>query len=408
MFYKTIFIFAYYSFKDPVFQSAVLPYFTGLAEQGPFRFVLLTFEQHKYRTLLVEKYKIRNELKHRRIIWYDTKWHSGFLKPLKKVFDFLWGMLLSLYLIIRYRTTAIYSEGFPGAIFGFCLSIVTRRPHIVHTFEPHTDYMVEAGVWKKNSWEAVLLRYFEKQVAKQASHIMTATNAMIDKLQKQGVKAQLHRVPSCVDTTVFKYSENARVKIRKQLGIADQDKVIIYVGKFGGMYLDKEVIEFFSVVKCESKNNFKFVILTTDDHQQIHDWLQEYGMKINDVHIDSVQKNEVPNYLSASDFGFVPVRQHPGKRFCSPIKDGEYWACGLPIIIYSGISDDFLLAKKNQIGIIVENTSVESHRKTAQEIDKWIIDDGVLAIRKCARDFVTEDRSIRKFQVLYAQIFNDL
>ena len=405
---KTIFIFAYYSFKDPVFQSAVLPYFTGLTDQGSFRFVLLTFEQHKYRTLPLEKQQIRNELRHHHIIWFNTNWHSGFLKPLKKVFDFLWGMLLSLFLIIRHRATAIYSEGFPGAIFGFCLSIITRRPHIVHTFEPHTDYMVEAGVWKKNSWEAVLLRYFEKQVAKQASHIMTATDAMIDKLKKQGIKTQLYRVPSCVDTSVFKFSENARVNIRKQLGIADQEKVIVYLGKFGGMYFDKEIIEFFSIVASESEYSFKFIILTTDDHKQIYKWLQEYGIETNGVYVGAVSKDKVPRYLSASDFGFVPVRQYPGKRFCSPIKDGEYWACGLPIIIYEGISDDYLLTQENQLGIVVKNTSAESCKKATKEIDRWIADNDVSAVRKRTRDFVGKDRSVKKFQVLYTRIFNTL
>lgn len=405
---KTIFIFAYYSFKDPIFQSAVLPYFVNLSDQGPFRFVLLTFEQRKHKLSYIEKRQIKEELEERNIFWYSTNWHSGFLKPVKKVFDFFWGIVLSLILIARYKINAIYSEGFPGAIFGFFLSLITHHPHIIHTYEPHTDYMVEAGVWKRGSWEAVLLRYFEKRIANQASHIMTATNAMIDKLRGSGIKAQLHRVPSCVDTYVFKYSQNAREDIRKRLGITAQEKVIVYLGKFGGMYFDQEVIDFFSVVKHESSHSFKFIILTNDDHQQIYDWLQKYSIEANRVYVASVLKHEVPSYLSASDFGFVPVRQYPGKRFCSPIKDGEYWACGLPIIIYEGISDDYLIAQQHQLGIVVKSPSTESYKKTVKEIDEWVRDNSVLATRRRTRDFVVEDRSVKKFQVLYVRIFNTL
>jgi len=158
---KTIFIFAYYSYKDPVFQSAVLPYFTDFPEKEKFRFVLLTFEQRQHRLSAQAQKKIKEELKHHRIFWQHAYWHSGRFKPLKKAFDFLWGITLSIYLILRNNADIIYSEGFPGAIIGHYLSLLTGKKHIVHTFEPHADYMIESGIWSADSWEARLIKYHE-------------------------------------------------------------------------------------------------------------------------------------------------------------------------------------------------------------------------------------------------------
>jgi glycosyltransferase involved in cell wall biosynthesis len=402
---KTIFIFAYYSYKDPIFQSAVLPYFNGLAAGNNLRFVLITFEQQKYKLSAAEASKVKSELKEEGIIWYKCYWHSGKLKLIKKAFDFAWGILLSTYLIVRYRAVAIYSEGFPGAIIAHHLSRIFSLPHLVHTFEPHTDYMVEAGVWKETSWEARLLKKYEVKVAMGASHIFTATDAFIDKLKNMDSKAKLFRVPSCVDINTFRYSEEGRRLIRRNHCIEDDECVLTYLGKFGGMYMDEELFDFFSICEEAKDIRFRYFIFTPDPHSLVLKFIEEKGLDISKFLIKTLKREEISLYLSSSDVGLVPVRQNPSKRYCSPIKDGEYWACGLPIIIPEGISDDYIISTKENIGLVLSDMSRNSVIQCINELKEWRSNNPrELLIERC-QTFVERDRSIDRYKRLYQEIF---
>jgi glycosyltransferase involved in cell wall biosynthesis len=404
---KTIFIFAYYSFKDPIFQSAILPYFTDFPEKKSYRFILLTFEQERYRSTATERVAIKKSLAEHNIIWFNTNWHSGKFKLIKKAFDFTYGMLLSLALIVRFRAKIIYSEGFPGAIFGHYLSKMTGCKHVVHTFEPHADYMVEAGVWKKTDWEAKLLYRLQDKVAKGASDIMTATDAMKDRLRNVvSKKTKIHRVPSCVDLDHFCFSDEGRNEVRRRLAIDSGEIVLVYIGKFGGMYMEHELFDFFQV--CESKAiNFKYWIFTPDDQAQVYSHFEHVGIPKEKYTVDKLTRDQIPDYLSAADFGLVPVRQFPGKRFCSPIKDGEYWACGLPIIIPEGISDDYLIAQSENIGLVYKDASQSSYETLVKKIIYWAESKDKSEVRRRCRDFAEKDRSVARFKVLYHQVFSD-
>lgn len=402
---KTIFIFAYYSFKDPVFQSAVLPYFTDFPEKEQFQFVLLNFEQRQYKTTTEDRNTIRLKLASHNILWYTTTWHSGRFKLIKKAFDFLWGIAFSMFLIIRYKAEIIYSEGFPGAIIAHFIAKLSFRKHIVHTFEPHADYMVEAGVWTNHSWETRLIRKLEIIVAKNCSAVMTATDAMVRKLTLElGTSEKLHRVPSCVDLITFNFHEDSRKQLRTKHGLEDHDILIAYMGKLDGMYMNEEIFRFFSICQNSSKR-YHFWIITPEDHAPIEQSFEKAGIPKDNYLIKTLSRNEIAAYLSASDLGFVAIRQYASNIYRSPIKDGEYWACGLPVIIPKGISDDWIFAKENNLGIILDDTSDISFEKTLSEIDKWFAQEDKELIRQRCRSFVEEDRSVEVYKMLYKNLF---
>lgn len=402
---KTIFIFAYYSYFDPVFQSAVLPYFTNFPQKDQFKFVLITFEQKKYRTTNKQRLAIKEFLFQQNIRWYNVNWHSGKFKLIKKIYDFLVAFFLSAWIIVKHRVDIIYSEAFPGAIITHFLSRLFRRPHIVHSFEPHTEYMVEGGVWKKNSWEAKLLRHFEKEIAHKAYAIMTATGAMAERLRKDGVKAKIIRVPSCVDTQHFTFLPKARQEVRKMLNIPDSECVIICIGKMGGMYWEAEIFRFFQACLLQDQR-FRFLFYTPDDQNKISQYARQYSIPENKITSGFLKRDEVPQYLSAADFGLVPVHQYPSKRFCSPIKDGEYWACELPIVIPAGVSDDFEFVKEKCLGFVLDDTSDASFIKAAQAIIKtWQDEVGNEEMRERCRKFVKADRDVAVYKEVYKKIF---
>lgn len=404
---KTILIFAYYSFRDPVFQSAVLPYFKNFPQKNTYCFYLLTFEQEKYSMSAQEAKRVKADLLKHNIIWKRRQWHSGYFKLPKKLYDLLAGIIASVWLVKVKHIDCIYSEGFPGAVIAHFVSKICRIAHIVHTFEPHTDYMVEGGVWKKTSWEAKFLRYFEAKVGENAYAILTATDAYIQQLKKHGIKAQIYRVPSCVDIEHFKFNQAARQEIRDALSIQHDEIVIVYIGKTGGMYWDKEIFEFFSL--CLQENRlFRFLFFTTEPPENIATARIKYGIPEDKLYVKYVRREDMPKYLSAADWGLVPVCQYPSKRFCSPIKDGEYWACGLPLIIPENISDDFSYAIEHEIGVVLKSTAQDDMKSGIECMKKFSMMHGKEEVAVRARSFVLADRNVKIYQLLYKEMFDTL
>lgn len=403
---KSILILAYYSYRDPVFQSAVLPYFVNFPLDKNFHFVLLTYEHAQYAMSKVEMGKTKAYLQGHNITWYQSRWRSGKLKAVKKLIDFLATVATAWRLIRKYQVCAIYSEGFPGAILGYYASKVARVKHMVHTFEPHADYMIEAGVWKETSWETRLMRWHEKKIALHATYIFTATALMIERLKKEGVKQEvLYRVPSCVDLEHFRFNPDSRDSLRKQLGIEVKQPVLVYLGKFGGMYMEEEAFEFFKL--CQQELNAWIMILSTEDGTKLLNLARKFEMVETNLFIKTLTREEVPAYLSVADMAFVGVRQWPSKKYCSPIKTGEYLACGLPVIVPEGISDDFLILAQSGVGIILPSFKKSSFQLVINEWKRGFIENGH-GVRELAREYVTSDRSIFTYKNLYAELFKTL
>lgn len=390
---RSIFVFAYYSYKDPVFQSAVLPYLQ-LKYTEPVQFILLTWEQEAFKLGQKERKEISGFLKEQNIQWYATKWHSGRFKLIKKVYDFLAGLWLSLRLIRKHKCQKIYSEGFPGAIIGHYLSKLSAKPHIIHTFEPHADYMRDAGVWEADSWEYRMIKRLEIPIANHAQYVITATEAYAKLLQKRATQAAIKVIPSCIDYQQYQFSVEHRIALRDKLQLKDSDTLFIYIGKIGGMYMEAELFQFIKQV-LDMEEGVKFFLGTNYPEEQLKAELENRQISADRVMHKFLDKLEVPQYLSAADIAFCGIRPIPSRRYSSPIKNGEYWACGLPVIMPKGISDDYLQAQELGVGLAFE------------DMDSLCLED-IRRLKKIEKETIIEKtRSVRSLRS-HAQMFQDI
>jgi hypothetical protein len=72
----------------------------------------------------------------------------------------------------------------------------------------------------------------------------------------------------------------------------------------------------------------------------------------------------VKDYLSAADFAFATIKSTPIRLYCCPVKNGEYWASGLPILLEDGIGDDSDIIKSEGGGIILNKArAIDSFKK---------------------------------------------
>lgn len=224
---------------------------------------------------------------------------------------------------------------------------------IIESFEPHADYMAESGSWKKSGLKYKTQLQFETLEKQTADFLITVSEKYKELLigKDNLEESKVYTIPCYTILEKFKFSTTTREKIRNQLGIKPQETVGIYVGKFGDIYYDKEAFQIFKIA-FETIPNFKLIILTGDKHEAIQLKLNMAEVDLSKVVIKTISHNEVNNYLCAADFGFATIKPAPSKRYCSPVKMGEYWACGLPVLLTEGIADDAEIIDKEGGGAL--------------------------------------------------------
>ncbi|HNT51114.1 MAG TPA: hypothetical protein PKK67_11035, partial [Cyclobacteriaceae bacterium] len=60
------------------------------------------------------------------------------------------------------------------------------------------------------------------------------------------------------------------------------------------------------------------------------------------------------------------------KKYCTPIKDGEYWALGLPVVIPANISDDSDIILRHEAGAVLTTLSKVEYERAIAVLDNLL------------------------------------
>ncbi|WP_223650888.1 glycosyltransferase [Hymenobacter psoromatis] len=238
----------------------------------------------------------------------------------------------------QFGADIILARGAPAGALAYLVQRRTGLPFYVESFEPHAEYMRKAGVWRWYDPRYIFQQYWENQQKKRAAGLMPVAESYRRQLLREGVPAErVVTVPCSVSLTDFAYDPIARTKVRQQLAWTADTVGGVYVGKFGGIYYDEEAYGLFKEVAEFFGPNFRLLLLTPQAPAEVRARLAAVDLDSVRVTITKVPFAEVPAYLSAADFAFGLHRPTP---YVSPIKIGEYWASGLPVLLTEGVGDD--------------------------------------------------------------------
>jgi hypothetical protein len=279
---------------------------------------------------------------------------------------------------LNIKPDLVICRGAMAGAFGTMLHKKFGIPFVVESFEPHADYMTESGVWKKNGLRYRLQKKTEAEIKKYARFLVTVSNNYCQHLNlvERIASKRLKMVPCTVNACQFQFNATARDVVRNSLGLNDQTIVGVYLGKFGSIYYDKEAFEVFKAAE-QHFDNFFLILLSPTDKKELTEKLNSVNFPIEKVWMGTVVHSEVPNYLSAADFAFSTIKPADCRRFCSPVKDGEYWANGLPILLPDMVGDDSGIIKTEGGGAIINvndplNLKI-AFGKIGQQLNKGIL-----------------------------------
>lgn len=279
---------------------------------------------------------------------------------------------------------------------------------IIDSFEPHAEAMVENKTWSRGGLKYKVLSRYERMEAKQADKLIFAAPGMDEYIQERyGIRIRNYYVkPACVDLNVFNKTAVKDKQLLSQLGL--EDKVVcVYAGKFGGIYLEDEVFAF--IKECEiywGADKFRFLLLSNVTDEYVQQKLTTYHLPLTTIVKRFVPHSEVHKYIGLGDFAISPVKPVPTKKYCSPIKDAEYWALGLPVVIPPNISADSDIIKENNDGTILEGFSKEYYLRAIKQIDEIIAGKNRQEVYERIRPLAEKYRNFSIAERIYSEIYS--
>lgn len=393
---KNILILTYWDFDDALIQTYTLPYVQIISNQ-------LSNNSSIY-LLTLNKTSKKISFQHPKIKILNFRYYPF---GTTAIFYYSGMLLYLLYFMTRQNITHIHTWCTPAGLFGYILSILTRQPLIIDSYEPHAEAMVEVGEWRSTSLAFRLLFYFEKKMTHHAKYLISTTDTMIKeyavkKYHFNPDKNNWFVKPACVNLQLFKPDKAAREQMRKQLHL--ENKIVgIYIGKFGGIYLENEVFEWLHTAQQYWKDRFAFILLSSYPKEYILQMCHKFNIQPQSIILKFVPHSEVPPYLNAADFAITPVKPVYTKKFCSPIKNGEYWAMGLPVIITKNISVDSEIIQNEDIGYVIKQLNDEEYYLSARIIEQILHQNNRDKIRAVAVRY----RNLKDVVYIYNTIYGD-
>lgn len=401
---RVLFI-SYNGMLDPLGQSQVIPYLRELAKQGV-RFTLLSFERPKAFTPegVEQCEQLRQKLASQGIEWHWLRYHQRPSVP-ATIYDVLAGLRKASELVQRNGIEMVHARGHIPATIALGLKKRFGTKMIFDVRGLMAEEYVDAEHWREGGIPYRITKATERRILASTDAVVTLTERIWpiirewDGLRGRAVHHEV--IPCCVDLSSFKFSDEDRARRRAELGLGDRF-TLVYSGSLDGWYLTEKMADFFASV-LKRKSDAHLLWLTTGSHDRVRELMRSRNVESANFSVLSIPSAAVPSYLAAADAGLAFIKRCISKIASSPTKNGEYLACGLPLIINAGVGDSDSLINDWKAGVLIENFTEEEFAEAARSIEQMVAQSD---IRKGARSVAEQLFDLNKIGAeRYAKLY---
>jgi glycosyltransferase involved in cell wall biosynthesis len=403
---KKVLYISYDGMTDQLGQSQVIPYIKELTKTG-YSFTILSVEKKERLRMTGEQ--IRTLLAEDGIEW-NTLTFTTRPPILSKLFD-QWKLnKAAMGLHRKIFFDMVHCRSYVPAAAGLKLSKRFGIPFLFDMRGFWVDERVDCGLWKiKNPLYKFLYKLYKKKERDYFSlsaHIISLTHKGKDELINayQVPAHKISVIPCCTDMDHFDYrkiSEEQKAGIRHKLNIGAGDKVLSYLGSLGGWYMTDEMLDFFSVMKKKIPGS-KFLFITKDRKEYIVNKAIERGIDEKDILVQPASRNEVPVFLSVSDWSIFFIKDVYSKKASSPTKQGEIMAMGIPIIC-NDIGDTGAIINETCAGLVIEKFDNKGYIAVTEKLDSLLLINKE-HIRSSSDKYYNLNNGVELYRKVYQQL----
>jgi glycosyltransferase involved in cell wall biosynthesis len=386
----------YLSLADPLVRTQVVAYLAGLAERGH-RIHLLTFETDLNRA---RRRELRAEMAALGITWHGLRYHKRPTLP-ATIYDTFAGAAWATFLVLRHRLGAIHARSHVPLAMALLARPLTRRRIIFDIRGLLADEYADAGRWARDGAPYRITNRIQDVGLRRADGFVVLTNAVRRQLWGDNPPENVHVIPCCADFARLAPGDR---DVRASLGLGD-GPLMIYVGKLTGVYMDREMADFFATAR-RTQPDLSFLVLTQSPADSITDELKGAGVPETAYRVTSAAADEVGDYLAAADYAICFCHPKPSLVAASPTKIGEYLAAGLPVVSGPRVGDTDTILRDERAGSIVTEFDDASYQRAAAEMLALAGDPESRARCRAVaeRVFSLRDVGIPRYDALYRQI----
>jgi glycosyltransferase involved in cell wall biosynthesis len=406
---RVLFI-SYNGMLEPLGQTQVLTYLRELSKRGV-KFTLLSFEREKAFTPdgARQREVLKEELQKHGIEWHWLRYHQRPSLP-ATLFDVVQGIRVASRLVQQNDIELVHARSHIPATIALALKRKFGTKIIFDVRGLMAEEYVDAQHWPAGGLRFRVTKATERRIFAATDAVVTLTERIWPIIRDwdglRGREVQHAVVPCCVDLSLFRADEEMRAKLRAELGLGER-LTLVYSGSLDGWYLTEGMADFFaSVVRRRAEAHLLW--LTVGSRERVRQLMSARGISEHNFSVHAVAPKDVPAYLAAGDVGISFIKRCFSKLASSPTKNGEYLACGLPIVINSGIGDSDRLAKISGAAILVDDVNEQGFERAWLAVQNVIRDPQMKAkARELAeKEFDLVSVGGARYASLYEAIFN--
>ena len=408
---KKILFISYDGMTDPLGQSQVIPYLSGLTKFG-YSFTILSCDKP-------EKFAANKQYVEKLIAGFPIKWVSiPYHKDpplLSSIYDYRALLKKAKELQAKEHFDMVHTRpGLPTLV-----ALWMKKKYGIRFLNDvrgfWADERVDGGMWNlKNPVFKAVYRFFKKheyECLEKADHITCLTYAAkTEMLGWTNIKNQplsIEVIPCSADLELFdpeNIDQALKQRFSKELDIEPGDMIFSYLGSIGGWYLTDEMMRLCKMIS-DKFPAAKFLFISPHRHGEIEAAAARQGLAVGRIITIHAGRHEVPVLLSFSSYSIFFIKPCYSKMSSSPTKHGEIMAMGIPVITNSGVGDVEEIVIKYNAGYIVHDFSEKGFAAVVNSIAAGN-NFNKEEIRKGAFDFYALSEAINRYRKVYEAIFN--
>ncbi len=238
----------------------------------------------------------------------------------------------------------------------------------------------------------------ELQQARRADRLSTVSKSLKKYLEEKIGRQDMTVIPSCFNENQFFFDPGARREIRQSLDLNENNILLCYSGGMSAWQRVADIISLFKRV-CIADARCKALFLT-NSQEEVTRRLQQAEFPSGQAFVRGCVHQEVHRYLSAADIGFIMRHNTTINNVASPVKVGEYLACGLPVILTPGIGDYSDMLPAAGVSLLLDETT-----DIADQVLEFIHRNDFVGLRdkaiRFAKDRLTMSANLNQYRLLY-------
>jgi glycosyltransferase involved in cell wall biosynthesis len=263
----------------------------------------------------------------------------------------------------RHRSIrSLYVRGVWGAVVAHLAFPFFNGPELIYDFRG--DIVAEARSTGTSGVRLWALRLLTQLSIRSASKNMSVSSTGARKLEQSYGVRTVSVIPSSANYQQFQEARKSRAEVRQKLGFSEDDVVFVYAGGLARYQMIPEMLAMWAELE---RPGARFLLLTSSQPGHNIDGAELTSMLPTGTIMRTLDPDDVPAYLAASDIGFLLRQPAPLNTVASPVKFAEYLAAGLAVVTSPGLGDTPDQVEKSDVGIVVSPTPSIEELNTLRE-----------------------------------------